>query len=125
MKTLGLLFITLLILVVRPVSVLLALWGTKTTMPERIFLGFLAPRGIVAASVASVFGLKLASLDPAADPGGVFEKAELLVPVTFLTILGTVLVCGLGASPLARRLGLSDANPPADQARTICTNPWA
>ncbi|MCA9133428.1 MAG: NAD-binding protein, partial [Planctomycetales bacterium] len=75
-------------------------------------VGLVAPRGIVAASVASVFGLKLAErVDPALDPSGVFEKAALLAPVTFLVILGTVTMCGLGAGPLARLLGLADANP--------------
>jgi hypothetical protein len=73
-------------------------------------VGLVAPRGIVAASVASVFGLKLAALG-GGEASEAFAKADLLVPVTFLTILGTVTLCGLGASPLARRLGLSDSNP--------------
>ncbi|GAB5403006.1 MAG: sodium:proton antiporter [Aureliella sp.] len=108
---LGIPFVLLLVFLIRPISVYLGTIGTGWAANERAFVGLVAPRGIVAASVASVFGLKLASLEQVADPGGTFAKAELLVPVTFLTILGTVLVCGLGASPLARRLGLSDANP--------------
>lgn len=107
----GIPFVFLLVFLVRPLSVYLGTLGTGWAKNEKTFVGLVAPRGIVAASVASVFGLKLASLNHAADAGGVFEKAGLLVPVTFLTILGTVLVCGLGASPLARWLNLADANP--------------
>jgi hypothetical protein len=66
----------------------------------------------VAASVASVFGLKLAALGAEGEIAAeAFEKAELLAPVTFLVILGTVTICGLGAGPLARYLGLADPNP--------------
>lgn len=107
----GIPFVLLLVFFIRPLSVYLGTLGTGWAKNERAFVGLVAPRGIVAASVASVFGLKLASLDHGAATGTIFEKAELLVPVTFLTILGTVLVCGLGASPLARWLSLADANP--------------
>jgi len=57
----GLAFLAAMILVVRPVSVLLATIRSTLTLQERIFLGFLAPRGIVAAAVSSVFSLKLAA----------------------------------------------------------------
>ena len=51
----GLAFIAAMIMVVRPISVMLAMLGDKTPFRERIFLAFLAPRGIVAAVVSSVF----------------------------------------------------------------------
>jgi hypothetical protein len=53
----------------------------------------------VAASVASVFALRLG------------ESGDGLVPATFLVIVGTVTVYGLTAAPLARRLGLSNPDP--------------
>lgn len=106
----GIPFVLLLVFVVRPVSVFLATFGNKWEKKERLFVGLVAPRGIVAASVASVFGLKLVTLS--GEEGGVsFDQAALLSPVTFLVILGTVAFCGLGAGPLARRLNLADANP--------------
>lgn len=110
----GIPFVLLLVFLVRPLSVFLATWGNQWDRRERLFVGLVAPRGIVAASVASVFGLKLTSLagaDHAAGIDAVFAKAELLAPVTFLVIIGSVTMCGLGAGPLARRLGLADANP--------------
>ncbi len=105
----GAMFLLLLIFVVRPLSVLAATLGTETTRRERLFLAFLAPRGIVAAAVASVFALKVATHSGEAGP--LAQQAQLLVPITFLVIVGTVAVYGLLAAPLARRLGLADPNP--------------
>ena len=55
-------FVAALILVVRPLSVLISQWGGELKWRERVFLACLAPRGIVAAAVSSVFGLGAASL---------------------------------------------------------------
>lgn len=95
----GPLFVAFLLLVVRPLAVLAASAGTSLRPKERLFLAWLAPRGIVAASVASVFALRMG------------EAGAGLVPATFLVIVGTVAVYGLTAAPLARRLGLSNPNP--------------
>ena len=105
----GLIFLAILIVVVRPASVLLANIGSKqTTFRENLFLAFLAPRGIVAAAVASIFALEFSH---AAHSGKMNEEiahqAEQLVPVTFIVIIGTVLIYGLLAVPLARALGVA------------------
>jgi NhaP-type Na+/H+ or K+/H+ antiporter len=92
-------FLGLLIFVVRPLAVALGTIRAGLIGRERIFLGFIAPRGIVAASVSSIFALQL-------QAAGVIQ-AERLEPVTFLVIIGTVTVYGLSAAPLARRLGVS------------------
>lgn len=112
----GLLFLATLILVVRPLSIFLANLGTKsTTFKEQLFLALLAPRGIVAAAVTSVFALELvhaAEKNPDNETFAVIaSQAHELVPLVFLVILGTVTFYGLLAAPLARRLGLSAANP--------------
>ena len=93
-------FLAVLIVVARPAAVFLSLIGTNLTWREKLFLSWMAPRGIVAAAVASVFGLSLR---------GEVAGAELLVPYVFLTIVATVAVYGLTAVAVARRLGL--ANP--------------
>jgi NhaP-type Na+/H+ or K+/H+ antiporter len=87
-------------LVARPIGVLISTWGTRMPRPERIFLAGVAPRGIVAAAVASVFALDL-------EEAGI-EGAELLTPLAFAVIVATVIIYGFGAGPLARRLGLAD-----------------
>jgi hypothetical protein len=77
--------------------------GTDLSWREQAFLSWLAPRGIVAAAVASLFAFELQDLFP--------QAAEALVPVVFLVIVGTVAVYGLTIPYLAHWLGLADPNP--------------
>ena len=105
----GVVFVLLMILIVRPLSVFAAMWKSGLNLNEKIFLAFLAPRGIVAAAVVSVFALRIMA---DAEPGSrLMNDAAVLVPATFMLIVGTVSVYGLGAATLARRLGLAEANP--------------
>lgn len=99
----GLLFLAILIFVARPLSVLVSTFGSQISNRSRLFLTWMAPRGIVAASVSSLFAFELTE-------AGV-EGAELVVSMTFLVIVGTVILYGLTAGPVARRLGLSEADP--------------
>jgi hypothetical protein len=108
----GIVFVAALLVVIRPASVFLSTLGTTLRVNERIFLAFLAPRGIVAAAVSSVFALKLASsVSQETQSSDLVNQAEQLVPITFLVIVATVLVYGLLAGPLARKLGLADPTP--------------
>ncbi|HLS45439.1 MAG TPA: sodium:proton antiporter [Ornithinicoccus sp.] len=113
----ALLFVLLLMVVVRPVSIWVGLLGTETTRQERTLLSGMAPRGIVAAAVTSIFALEL---EHAADVAGgsrsqaleqLAEEAEAMVPMVFVTIVVTVSVYGLGVGRLAERLGLATPNP--------------
>jgi hypothetical protein len=97
------LFVIALVLVVRPASIFLSLIGSSLSTKERLFLSWMAPRGIVAAAVSAVFALRLT-----ADG---YEGAEQLGPLVFLVIAVTVSVYGLTARPLARKLGLADSDP--------------
>ena len=92
-------FAAALILVIRPLVVWISTIGSGLTKSERIFLAWFAPRGIVAAAVSSVFALRL-------GPAGAG-----LAPATFIVIFTTVAVYGLTAGWVAKRLGLSIANP--------------
>ncbi|MDP7034224.1 MAG: sodium:proton antiporter [Planctomycetota bacterium] len=98
----GVLFLGALILVVRPLSVALSTFRSDLTGRERLFLAWMAPRGIVAAAIASVFAMRLEKSLP---------EARLLVPAVFLAIVGTVIVYGLSSAWVARKLHLADANP--------------
>ncbi len=119
----GIPFLLALILIVRPVSIWIATIGSRLPFKERLFLGAVAPRGIVAASVASVFGLKLAALSDSMPPShDWYAESQLLGSSIFLVILGTVSVCGLGAGPLARYLGLSDPDPQG--LLIVGADPW-
>ena len=107
----GALFVFLMIAIVRPVSVWAAMIKSGLNREEKIFLAFLAPRGIVAAAVVSVFALKILATAEVDGDQELIADAEVLVPATFMLIVGTVAVYGLGAAPLARRLGLAESNP--------------
>ncbi len=99
----SLLFLLVLIFVARPAAVFASTLGSKLSLKEKLFLSWMAPRGIVAAAVASIFALRL-------EESGL-AGSEALVPQTFFVIIGTVTLYGLTAPLLARRLGLSKADP--------------
>lgn len=100
----GLWFLVILIVLIRPISVFVSLIGTQLNWREKAFIAGLAPRGIVAAAVSSVFALELErSAGTVAIPG-----ADQLATVTFLVIVGTVAVYGIAAAPLAKFLQLAD-----------------
>ena len=100
-----LIYLGLLVLVVRPLAVVASSFGTQLDWSDKAFLSWMAPRGIVAAAVASLFAFQLSSqgIHP--------EQTEQLVPVVFAIVVGTVAIYGLSAGPLARWLGLADPNP--------------
>jgi NhaP-type Na+/H+ or K+/H+ antiporter len=110
----SLLFLAALILIVRPASVAAATWGSKFTWRERIFIAAMAPRGIVAAAVVSVFAIELT------DAGR--SEAARLVPLMFLVIVGTVGIYGTVTPVLARVLKV--AKPDARGMLLIGAAPW-
>ncbi len=108
-------FVLALIIFVRPFMIWFCTLRSPLTWQERVFMGWMAPRGIVAAATASIFGLELTAM-------GV-EGAEQLTTVVFAVIIGTVIVYGLSAGPLAQRLGLAKPNPQG--TLIIGAHPWA
>jgi NhaP-type Na+/H+ or K+/H+ antiporter len=86
------------VFVTRPLTIWLATVGAGMSWQERALLGWIAPRGIVAAAVAAVFGPALIDLG--------YGGAERLLPLVFTLILVTVLAHGLTIRALARRLDL-------------------
>jgi len=103
------------VLVVRPVAILLSTIGAGMSWQERALLAWIAPRGIVAAAVAAVFGPALAERG--------YAGAELLLPLVFALILVTVLLHGLSISWLARRLGLSASG--THGVLVVGASPWS
>jgi NhaP-type Na+/H+ or K+/H+ antiporter len=99
----SLLLLAVIMLVVRPLSIFASTAGTDFTFKEKLYLSWIAPRGIVAASVSSLFAARLA--------GEGFAGAPVLVPLVFLVIVGTVLLNSVTALPLARLLGVAEPDP--------------
>lgn len=98
---------------VRPISIMLATMFTDMQWRDRLLLSWIAPRGIVAAAVAGIFGPRMEELG--------FEGAELLLPLVFAVVFATVVAHGLSIGWLARRLRLS-ADPHG--VLVVGASPW-
>jgi NhaP-type Na+/H+ or K+/H+ antiporter/K+/H+ antiporter YhaU regulatory subunit KhtT len=94
----GLLIVAAVMLGIRPVAVLICTYGTRFTLREQLFMSAIGPRGIIPASVATLFALELQATDP--------ELASLLVGTVFLVILSTVVLEGGFARPIAELLNV-------------------
>ncbi|GAA0249932.1 cation:proton antiporter [Rhodanobacter caeni] len=90
-------------LLVRPLTVALSSMGSSLNWRERALIGWVAPRGIVAASVSALFALRLDALGVAG--------ADALVPLVFTLIIGTVVLQSATARPLALWLKVAEPEP--------------
>jgi NhaP-type Na+/H+ or K+/H+ antiporter len=90
-------------LIIRPLSVWVSSLGSGLTWRERALVAWVAPRGIVAASVSALFAIRL--------EGAGMAGADKLVPLVFLMIIGTVVFQGATARPLARWLRVAEPEP--------------
>ncbi|MCY4205445.1 MAG: cation:proton antiporter [Bacteroidetes bacterium] len=97
-------FLGILIVIIRPVAVALSSLRTGLNWKEQGFISWLAPRGIVAAAVASLFAVRVEDIYGA-------DAAGPIVPIVYMVIIGTVTVYGLTLQPVARILGMADSNP--------------
>jgi len=98
----GVVCVFMLMVIVRPISIWIATMGKELELKEKVFLAWLAPRGIVTAAVASLFSIRL-------EQAGILGAGRLQ-GLVFLTILMTVGIQGLTAKPLANRLELGQKN---------------
>jgi len=95
----GVVCVLMMMVIVRPTSIWIATTGRELDLKEKVFLAWLAPRGIVTAAVASLFSIRL-------EQAGILGAGRLQ-GLVFLTILMTVGIQGLTAKPLANMLELS------------------
>jgi NhaP-type Na+/H+ and K+/H+ antiporters len=101
------------VLIVRPIVGLVATIGLGFDLAQRIFIGAMAPRGIVAAATASLFAISLLK-------AGV--NFPHLMPMVFMVIIFTVAIYGLSAPILARKLKIS--RPGKDTLAVMGDQPW-
>ncbi|MCX5610909.1 MULTISPECIES: sodium:proton antiporter [unclassified Streptomyces] len=109
-----LVLVAFLVLIVRPLVAFTATMGKDMTLGERAFAGWMAPRGIVAASTAAAFAASLVELG--------LRGASKILPITFLVIVSTVVLYALTAGPVARRLGV--ARPNRTRPLLVGGAPW-
>ncbi len=89
--------------IARPLSVFLSSPGSGLNWRELTMLSWIAPRGIVAAAVSALFALKMESFG--------IPKSELLVPMVFLVIIGTVVIQSLTSKSVAKLLDVRAPYP--------------
>ncbi len=103
-----------LVIAARPLAAFASTLRTDLSRGERAFIGWMAPRGIVAAATASTFGAGLV----AKGIGG----ASKILPATFVVIVATVTLYGVTAAPVARRLGVT--RPARTRPLLVGGDPW-
>ncbi len=89
--------------IARPIKVLVSTYGSDLKWNERALLAWIAPRGIVAAAIASLFAIRL-------QANG-YEQAELLIPLTFVVIIGTVVLQSATSRLVAIGLNVAEPEP--------------
>ncbi|WP_156290161.1 cation:proton antiporter [Oceanobacillus salinisoli] len=107
-------YVLLMMFIVRPLSIFLSTIGTGLSLNEKLLLGWIAPRGIVALTVSSYFASVLLSQG--------YEDARILTTLTFALVFSTVLAHGFTIGWLAKKLNLSQRGHPG--ALIIGSNPF-
>ncbi|MHA6261651.1 cation:proton antiporter [Arenibacterium sp. CAU 1754] len=98
------LFVLAVVLLVRPLTVFIAMLGAGVPWREQAMVAFTGPRGVVLVAVSGLFGERLASLGVA--------DGSLIPPLAFALVVFTVVLHGFTLKPLARALGLSGGETP-------------
>lgn len=96
----GLIVVLLIIFVIRPLLVFVSTFRGLFTTREKLFMSFVGPRGIIPASVASLFAIDLRD-------AGMVAEADILVSTVFLVIFATVFVEGGPARYIAQKLQIN------------------
>ena len=115
-------FLLVMLFVVRPLSVWIATFGTLKRN-EALLLGWIAPRGVVAVAVSSLFATLLYDLGRQGNSKFYFSGAEQITPLAFAMVFTTVVLHGFTIGPLARRLGLARKERPG--VLLVGVNPWS
>jgi len=95
----GLLLFVILAVVVRPLIVFLSTLGSRLTVQENLYLAGMAPRGVVAAGITSLFAIILQ------DHG--YAQSDMLMALVYIIIIISVLSYSLVAAPLKRFLSIN------------------
>jgi len=98
------LFLLALLFVVRPATVLMSLLFTRIPWKERLFVAWIAPRGIVMVAVSGLFALRLSDLG--------YGNGAILIGLSFAVVVATILAHGFTIGPVARWLGVLGTTRP-------------
>ncbi|WP_299195439.1 sodium:proton antiporter [uncultured Erythrobacter sp.] len=108
------LFLLALLFVVRPATVLISLLGTDVPWNERLFVAWIAPRGIVLVAISGLFALRLGDLG--------IEGGQLLIGLSFAVVVVTVIAHGFTIGIAAQLLGVKGTSRPG--LLIVGSTPW-
>ncbi|WP_128891564.1 sodium:proton antiporter [Erythrobacter sp. HKB08] len=108
------LFLIALLFFVRPATILLSLLGTSLPWNERLFLAWIAPRGIVLVAISGLFALRLGELG--------FADGSLLIGLSFAVVVATIVAHGFTVDLVARWLGVKGTTRPG--LLIVGSTPW-
>ena len=109
-----LLFLVALLFVVRPATILLSLLGSSIPWNERLFLAWIAPRGIVLVAISGLFALRLADLG--------FNDGNVLIGLSFAVVVVTIVAHGFTIDPVAKLLKVKGETRPG--LLIVGSTPW-
>lgn len=109
-----LLFLLVLLFIVRPLTVIISLLGTSVPWNERLFIAWIAPRGIVLVAISGLFALRLGDLG--------IEGGQLLTGLSFAVVVATVIAHGFTVDIAARVLGIKGTSRPG--LLIVGSTPW-
>lgn len=98
------LFLLALLFLVRPATVLISLLGSPLPWNERLFLAWIAPRGIVLVAISGLFALRLTELG--------YADGNILIGLSFAVVAATILAHGFTVDLAARLLGIKGTTRP-------------
>ncbi len=108
------LFLLALLFLVRPITVLVSLLGTNVPWRERLFVAWIAPRGIVLVAISGLFALRLGDLG--------IDGGQLLIGLSFAVVVVTVIAHGFTIEWVARLLGVKGTSRPG--LLIVGATPW-
>jgi hypothetical protein len=108
------LFLLALLFIIRPATVLISLLGSSLPWKERLFVAWIAPRGIVLVAIAGLFALRLTELG--------YADGNILIGLSFAVVVTTVIAHGFTINLAARLLGIKGASRPG--LLIVGATPW-
>ncbi|MBO9504283.1 sodium:proton antiporter [Erythrobacter sp. EhN03] len=107
------LFLLALLFLVRPATILLSLLGSSVPWNERLFLAWIAPRGIVLVAISGLFALRLEDIG---------YDGTALIGLSFAVVVATIVAHGFTIDLVARLLNLKGSNRPG--ILIVGSTPW-
>ncbi len=107
-------FLLALLFLVRPLTVLVTLLGSSIPWNERLFVAWIAPRGIVLVAISGLFALRLADLG--------YNDGNVLIGLSFAVVIATIISSGFTVDLAARLLGVKGTSRPG--LLIVGATPW-